>query len=327
MARQRIICTLVGVFVILMVTEMIYLSFIWPDWRQFGNGDLLESNVMRDYRKKQALQVELPVLKWKAIPGSQIPEFVRAIFITAEDSRFYSHSGIDWIAIKDAFLYNLNAGKIVLGASTISQQTVKNMFLSLSRSPIRKWHEAILTLFMEFNVDKSRILNTYLNIVELGYGIFGIEAAANHYWGKSASQITVENAAEMAASLPSPKKHNPLTRTSQFLERKQKILKASGYLQPRPDDLEQNPYGYLQPLTEDLLESADRKSTLDEVSPVGMTPSDIVVPDLVLEESQSVDSSSAEEGLNSQNHEDGIEEPVPHQMNEKRLEDDSFIPH
>ena len=97
------------------------------------------------------------------------------------------------------------------------------MFFSGSRDPLRKWHELIFTISMEFNVNKHRILETYLNIAELGNGIYGVEAASQYYWNISANALSRRQAIELAASLPSPKKHNPLTQTRQFLHRVKKI--------------------------------------------------------------------------------------------------------
>jgi len=144
--------------------------------------------------------------------------------IVAEDSRFYSHSGFDLIAIKEAIDYNLDRGKLAFGASTISQQTVKNLYLSASRNPLRKWHEMFLTWGLEHNVRKSRILELYLNIVEFGPSIYGVQAAARHYYGTNVEDLTLVQAAELAATLPSPAKNNPETRTESFERRSQRIL-------------------------------------------------------------------------------------------------------
>jgi len=146
--------------------------------------------------------------------------------IVAEDSRFYSHSGIDMEALQAAMEYNLSEKRFVYGGSTISQQTVKNIFLSASRNPLRKWHELLLTVGMERNLTKKRILELYLNVVELGRGIYGVEAAARYYWGISASSLSVKQAIQLAATLPSPVTHNPGSRTRVF---KNRVAKISRY--------------------------------------------------------------------------------------------------
>ena len=144
--------------------------------------------------------------------------------ILAEDSRFYEHSGFDLIAFKEAMDYNLREGRLVLGASTISQQTVKNLFLSPSRNPLRKWHELILTWGMEHNLTKRRILELYLNVAQFGQGIYGVQAASQAYWGIEPDQLSVAQAAELAATLPGPVKNNPVTQTRYFEKRSKKIL-------------------------------------------------------------------------------------------------------
>lgn len=119
--------------------------------------------------------------------------------------------------------HNIEKLEMKYGASTISQQTVKNMFFSASRDPLRKWHELIFTISMEFFVPKKRILETYLNIAEFGPGIYGVEAASRRYWGIPASKLSPRQATELAATLPSPKKHNPQTRSRYFKRRANKI--------------------------------------------------------------------------------------------------------
>ncbi len=119
--------------------------------------------------------------------------------------------------------YNLSKQRMVYGASTISQQTVKNLFLSPSRDPLRKWHELVLTLGMERNLSKQRILEYYLNVAEFGRGIYGVDAAARHYWDVPVYRLGRREAIELAATLPSPVRHNPATRTRAFNKRVQRI--------------------------------------------------------------------------------------------------------
>ena len=113
----------------------------------------------------------------------------------------------------------MTSSKRMLGASTISQQTVKNMFLSLSRNPLRKWHELLMTLAMEKNLTKDRILDIYLNIAEMGKGLYGIEAASRYYFAKASYKLSSIMTIELAATLPNPKKDNPRTRVEHFKEK------------------------------------------------------------------------------------------------------------
>ena len=207
----------------LLALDLFYLIHIWPDWHQFSQDPLAKSRFIQRYETRRQTDKSLPPIRWQPVPLSRIPKKVQRAVIVAEDARFYTHHGIDVIAIREAMDYNLQKGKMKYGASTLSQQTVKNMFFSASRNPLRKWHELIVTLGMEFNVSKQRILETYLNIAEFGQGVYGVEAAAHYYWGRSVSDLNYWQAAQLAATLPSPVKHNPTTRTKVFLQRAERI--------------------------------------------------------------------------------------------------------
>lgn len=198
------------------VADAVYLAAIWPDFETLAQGPVPESSFIRQYRDARGRDPSLPPLQWQPVPLSRIPGHVRRAVIVAEDSRFHEHHGIDFEALEAAMRVNWARRRFAFGASTISQQTVKNLYLSRSRDLLRKWHEAVLTLAMERHLDKQRILEIYLNVVELGRGIYGVEAASRHYWGRSVSSVTVRQAAELAATLPSPVDANPASRTPFF---------------------------------------------------------------------------------------------------------------
>lgn len=138
----------------------------------------------------------------------EIPKHVVRAILISEDWSFYSHEGFDYSQIKEAMEVNLEKGKFARGASTITQQVVKNVFLDQSKSLIRKLREANLTVQIEEHVSKNRILEIYLNIAEWGEGIFGIEAASKFYFNKSPKQLNVKEAVFLAILLPSPKKYS-----------------------------------------------------------------------------------------------------------------------
>lgn len=139
--------------------------------------------------------------------------------MTAEDQRFCMHNGFDWEAIDKASTFNEQHDHRTRGASTVSMQTAKNAFLWPARSWIRKGTEAIFTLLIEAFWPKERIMEVYLNIAEWGPGIFGAEAAAQHYFSKPASDLSTREAALLAAALPSPLRSNP-ARPSGYLSRR-----------------------------------------------------------------------------------------------------------
>ncbi|MEX1312133.1 MAG: monofunctional biosynthetic peptidoglycan transglycosylase [Candidatus Sulfomarinibacteraceae bacterium] len=155
-----------------------------------------------------AARAERDDVEWRWAPSNEIsPELKKAV-IAAEDLSFFSHSGFDThelkIAARDAV-----RGKRVRGASTITQQLAKNLWLSPSRSPFRKVREAILTRQLETHLSKQRILELYLNVVQFGPAVYGAEAAARHYFGRSAADLDADQAAALAASLPRPTSWHP----------------------------------------------------------------------------------------------------------------------
>ena len=211
------------ILVIVIIMDTGYLIGIWPDWELYKEGPIQQSNFIRLYVYKQYQNQIWPQLQWQQKSIRKISKNMIRALIVAEDSRFYSHSGIDMEALKSAMEYNMSEKRFVYGGSTISQQTVKNIFLSASRNPLRKWHELLLTIAMERNLSKKRILELYLNVAEFGRGIYGVEAAARHYWGISAANLSVKQSIQLAATLPSPVAHNPSTRTKAFNRRVKKI--------------------------------------------------------------------------------------------------------
>jgi monofunctional biosynthetic peptidoglycan transglycosylase len=221
---RRIIHWLFRLLLVLLVIDSIYLAAIWPDWQPLAGGAIPRSNFMAEYQEQQRHNKNWPNLLWQPVSLAIIPHNVVRAVLVAEDSRFYSHSGFDLIAIREALDYNFAEGRFVLGASTISQQTAKNLFLSPDRTPWRKWHELILTFALEQNLSKQRILEIYLNTAEFGRGIYGVEAAAQAYWGMPVSQLSLMQAVELAATLPGPTKHNPALRTVYFINHTQKIV-------------------------------------------------------------------------------------------------------
>jgi monofunctional biosynthetic peptidoglycan transglycosylase len=128
--------------------------------------------------------------------------------VAAEDAKFLDHEGFDWEAIQKAMTKNEQHKKVVAGASTISQQLAKNLFLSGERSWLRKGEEAIITWMMERMLSKRRILELYLNVAEWGEGVFGAEAASRYHFGVPASALGPEQAAWLAAILPSPRRYD-----------------------------------------------------------------------------------------------------------------------
>jgi len=220
----RVLRWTLRLLLLFLILDLVYLGLTWPDWHKIATGPIPKSAFMREYETQLAENKDWPRLRWQPVAFSSFPQPLLRAVILAEDSRFYEHSGFDLIAFKEAMEYNLDKGHFVFGASTISQQTVKNLFLTPSRNPLRKWHELILTWGMERQLSKRRILEIYLNVAQFGRGIYGVPAASQIYWGISPDRLTPAQAAELVASLPSPVKNNPATRTRYFEQRSKKLL-------------------------------------------------------------------------------------------------------
>lgn len=146
-------------------------------------------------------------LRHSWVPYHRISEHLKRAVVAAEDAKFLDHEGFDWEAIQKAMQKNEERGQVVAGASTITQQLAKNMFLSGQRSWLRKAQEAAITWMMERMLSKRRILEIYLNVAEWGEGIFGAEAAARYHFGVPAAALGPGEAAWLAAILPSPKRY------------------------------------------------------------------------------------------------------------------------
>jgi monofunctional glycosyltransferase len=164
-------------------------------------------------------------LRQQWVPYERISNNLKRAVIAAEDARFNEHEGVDWQAVEKAYEENMRRGRPVKGGSTISQQLAKNLFLSPDRSYLRKAEELIITGMLEFAWDKRRILEVYLNVVEWGDGVFGAEAAARHYYGRSAAKLAPDSAAWLAAIVPNPRLYDR-NRNTPFIQRKSATILA-----------------------------------------------------------------------------------------------------
>jgi monofunctional biosynthetic peptidoglycan transglycosylase len=185
--------------------------------------------------QRQVLQAKNPdaELKHRWTEYTKISPHIKRALIASEDAKFLAHEGFDWEGIQTAWEKNLKKGKIVAGGSTISQQLAKNLFLSSRKTPWRKLEEATITVMMENMMSKKRIFEIYLNVIEWGNGIFGIEAAAQHYYKKSARYLTSAEAAKLAAMVPNPRYYDK-HRYDKKLLRKARIIRRRMYYAEYP---------------------------------------------------------------------------------------------
>ncbi len=189
---------------------------------------LIEQRLREAQRAGKVLKVRQI---WVGFDG--IPALLKESVRVSEDARFYEHEGIDYEEISEAAKKNLEQGRWARGASTITQQLAKNLYLSTEKTLVRKLKEFFLALHLERELSKNRIFHLYLNVIELGPGVFGVEAAARHYFGKSVGRLSLEDIVRLTAVIPKPLSESPI-RQSRWLNRKARwilsILRKTGHI-------------------------------------------------------------------------------------------------
>ena len=223
----RIILAIVSI--VLLIQIWIFASLWW--WKDRP----VESTMfMRTYYLSHLTSDEKLYHQWK--DSDQISNHFKRAVITAEDGRFLQHNGFDWNGMLNALEKNTEKGNVVAGGSTISQQLAKNLFLYNKRSYLRKGQEAIATWMMERMWSKHRILEVYVNSVELGNGIYGVEAASKYYFGKSANNLSQEQAIKLASMLPNPKYYQHHPNDGRMKSRQKMIRKYISHTRLPKDD-------------------------------------------------------------------------------------------
>lgn len=177
-----------------------------------------------DMRADLAREQGTKIREWQVwTPLRKIPDDVINAVIVSEDGTFWSHHGFDWYEFRESVERNLEEGRAARGASTITQQLVKNLYLSPSKNPLRKLKEWILTWWMEQKLSKSRILEIYLNVIELGDGVYGVEAGSEYHFGKSVDSLSRDEAARLAAIIPNPR-YRMAGSDSQYIQRRSALI-------------------------------------------------------------------------------------------------------
>lgn len=210
------------------VAAALYLAsfFFWPNVEELAEKPPGKTAFM-EYRERQWEREGRNVkIRQIWVPLSQISLYLQQAVVISEDDAFWAHDGFDYTAIRSAVETDIRERKFKFGASTITQQLAKNLYLSPSKNPVRKAAEAILTHRIEKALPKRRILEIYLNIVEWGDGLFGAQEAARHYFGKSALALSPDESARLAIILPSPLRLNPLKDSGYVPRRAKAILSA-----------------------------------------------------------------------------------------------------
>lgn len=210
------------ILILLFIADLCYLFFI-VDIPRLKTTIPPKTAFMKLREKQWERAGKRRTVKKRYVPLRRISRHVRRAVVLSEDAKFWKHEGFDYEAIRNAFEENLEARRFKFGGSTISMQLSRNLYLTPDKNPYRKFREAIITWRIERALSKSRILEIYLNVVEWGNGIFGIEAASRHYFGKPASALTGREASFLVAVLPNPRRFSPV-RPSGYVRRRARVI-------------------------------------------------------------------------------------------------------
>jgi monofunctional biosynthetic peptidoglycan transglycosylase len=265
----------------------IYIAYVYltlPDVRALATENPRTTAFM-ELRKSEAEQAGRAfTIRHRWVPYTQISTHLRRAVLVAEDAAFFDHDGIDLKELRASLEHNWEEGRFERGASTITQQLAKNLYLSPSRNPIRKLKELLITRRLEAALTKRRILEIYLNMIEWGDGIFGAEAAARAYFRKPASALSPGEAALLAGAIINPREHNPARPTARLLRRQQIIATRMGVKPAAPASVQEpvaQPPQVSPSAATELPQSDDSAimfSPINQSPPVPPTPVQTVQP-------------------------------------------------
>ena len=268
---------------IVLAVVLALLAWLAWEWIRFPNVQKLATErpkttaFMEQRQRLLRSQGKDDELEWRWVPYGRISPNLRRAVLVAEDNDFYEHEGVDVKAMREAFDRNWKRGKITHGGSTITQQLAKNLYLSPSRNPLRKVREYFIARSLEKHLTKKRILELYLNVVELGERVYGAEAGARHYFGKSAASLTPREAALLAGALPNPRVMNP-GRPNKRLQRRQAMILSRmrrwGYAFERQVLTEKKPEKEVAPTTTETT----TETALDTAATAPVTDTDLPPP-------------------------------------------------
>lgn len=197
----------------------------WPDVAALARRDPTTTAFIERYRARRRAAGEADAVRWQPVSYGRISPHLKRAVLVAEDINFFSHDGFEMVEIRQALRDAWAERRLPRGASTLTQQLAKNLWLSPVRHPLRKLEEALLTRELEATLDKRRILELYLNVAELGPGVYGAEAAARRYFGKPAAALDEREAAGLAASLSRPSSWHPGCQSRGYAKRVDSILR------------------------------------------------------------------------------------------------------
>jgi monofunctional biosynthetic peptidoglycan transglycosylase len=218
-----------------------YIYLTLPDVRPLRDENPATTAFM-ELRDREAHARGTPIARdWRWVPYARISASLKKAVIVTEDDAFWQHEGIDYVQLRESIETNWERGEFARGASTITQQLAKNLYLSPSKNPLRKIRELLITRRLEVELTKQRILELYLNSIEWGDGIWGAEAAARRYFRKSAADLTASESALLAAAIANPHIMDPAHPSPRLRRRQQMIMRRMGAVTPPPVIIEPPP--------------------------------------------------------------------------------------
>jgi monofunctional biosynthetic peptidoglycan transglycosylase len=243
--------------------------------RRLSKQEPARTALMQQREAEARARKRTPRVVQRVVPLSRIsPHLVNAV-VTAEDARFFGHGGVDWQALRESAERDWRQGRFVRGGSTITQQLAKNLYFSTHKSLLRKLRELVVARWLEQDLPKRRILELYLNVIEWGDEIYGCEAAAQAYYGKSAAALDLREAAGLAAMIPNPRRINPKLDPARHARAQARVLWLMGLAGQAPRGVAAAPTP--EPVEEEEAEppAAPRPESPTESTPEpGATPSD-----------------------------------------------------
>ena len=211
-----------------------YLYLTLPDVRLLRTSNPSTTAFIELRAREARAKGEQPRRVQRWVSYARISSHLKKAVLVAEDSAFWQHDGIDYEQLKESMEVNLARREFVRGASTITQQLAKNLYLSPSKNPVRKLREMVIARRLEAELSKQRILGIYLNVIEWGDGIYGAEAAARTYFRKPAADLGPQESAILAASIRNPRVFSPAQPTARLRGLQQMILRRMGAVTPPP---------------------------------------------------------------------------------------------
>jgi len=221
--RRRLALAIAAALTLPLLVFFLFEWATWPDVARLAREMPKSTAFIERFRARQEDAGKSDRVAWKPVPYARISPELKLAVLVAEDIDFFSHHGFAVAELKKAVAEAWEEGEMPRGASTLTQQLAKNLWLSPSRNPLRKVKEALLTRSLEKHLEKRRILELYLNVVEFAPGVYGAEAAAQRFFGKSAAGLSRHEAAALAGGLPKPSSWHPGSTSKVYLRRVERI--------------------------------------------------------------------------------------------------------